>query len=175
MSWLANLADAVGWHGRHSEIEWDAIEGALGIGLPGSYKEYVEVFGRGEFCDFIDVYAPDFSDHPQGIVEKALRLADQAAGNPWIAAFFEPYGVYPGQGGLLQWGASEVGDSFFWRTCVDNPSEWEIIVKEEGEDSWLTYEMSVPEFLYRMMKDPEMGPMYIGDRLDALSFSPVHY
>ncbi|WBP91111.1 SMI1/KNR4 family protein [Kitasatospora cathayae] len=175
MLWLTNLVDAVGWRGPQSQIAWDSVEGALGIGLPGAYKEYAEVFGRGEFCGFIDVYAPDFSDHPQGIVERALHLADQAADNPWIAEFFEPYGVYPRPGGLLQWGSSEVGDSFFWRTCVNDPDEWEIIVKEEGEESWLTYRMSVPEFLWRMMKDPEMGSMYIGDKLDVLSFSPVQY
>lgn len=175
MSWLTNLVEVVGWHGRKTQIAWEVVEGAIGVGLPDAYKEYAEVFGRGEFCQFIDVYAPDFSESPRGIVERVLRLADHAASSPWISDVYEPYGVYPRRGGLLPWGASEAGDRFFWKTDAGDPNEWEIVVKEEGELSWLTYRMSIPEFLYRMMKDPEMGSMYIGGDLNVLSFTPVSY
>ncbi|MGW6914705.1 hypothetical protein ACWGB8_12950 [Kitasatospora sp. NPDC054939] len=172
MDWLAQLQDVVGWRGLRTSIDWEVVEGQLGIALPDSYKEYSEVFGPGSLCGLIDVYVPESAGSTRGLVEKVRDLADRVAGNAWIADLYEPYKVYPNRGGLIEWGASEIGDSFFWNTSSRNPDKWEIVVKEEGEFTWLVYEMSIPEFLYRVMTDGQMGGMYIGGRMDSFSFLP---
>ncbi|HSZ39748.1 MAG TPA: hypothetical protein VK817_07305, partial [Trebonia sp.] len=89
------------------------------------------------------------------------------AGSKMVYAPFAPYGV-AGRRGLIPWGMSEPECKFFWLAdAAVDPGMWPIVGKVEmieGEE-WHRYEIPVPEFVYRVIADPEFEPFTMASPL----------
>ena len=93
---------------------WAAIEGELGTALPQDYKDYVAVYGSGDFMRHLTVFLPkSWSAN--------LRLGAQVKLFPW--KFYDvskdvvgnlPYPLWPEPGGLMVFGGTSGGDHLFW-------------------------------------------------------------
>lgn len=81
--------------------EWAEAEARLGVRLPGDYKQLVETYGWGEFCDYLYLRTP-FGTSPYNRLER--------------------------HDGLLVWGATTDADRLCWRTEGD-PEEWPVVVR----------------------------------------------
>jgi hypothetical protein len=125
------------------------------------YKEFCEAFGKGEFCDYLAVYALSSGGGARSELadstEANLRLAEE---HPVLLDYYLPYGLYRpgGEGGILQWGVSEQGEQFAW--LVDRsaaPETWPVSLHPDSGE-WRTYDMSMSELTYRLLADDVIDP-----------------
>ncbi|MDQ0945454.1 hypothetical protein [Streptomyces sp. V1I1] len=132
-------------------VGWETTEAWLGTGLPGDYKQLVQIFGCGSFDGCLDMFLPNGPSGCLDIVEHALSMAswDNEDGN----SLWAPHRLFPAPGGLLQWAGSEREDSFYWLTEGADPDRWPILVTKEGHCDWIRFDGSTAEFVFRMLTD----------------------
>ena len=126
--------------------DWPAVETALGVHLPADYREFVERYGSGEFCDLVHVltagelvpYAEDALD-----VERELAAEDPDD---------HPYPLHPEPGGLLPWGTTSNGHLLCWRT-----DDWTVVVYAPRDLEFDAYETTVTGFLHGWLSG-ELSP-----------------
>ncbi|MEU2507556.1 hypothetical protein ABZ621_22995 [Streptomyces sp. NPDC007863] len=162
-TWLGGVLAATGRSlgGPRHAVDWAAVEDRLGTALPVDYKQLAEVFGEGAFDGYLRLYVPGSDGSGPGgrgsggsgsdLAGNAFRLADHArvhGGTLW-----EPYEVYPAPGGLLPWGDTEQADTFYWLTEGRDPDRWPIVAVEDDYDSWVRFDGTITEFLYRLLTD----------------------
>ncbi|MDN3020632.1 hypothetical protein [Streptomyces sp. S.PB5] len=88
--------------GRH-ESNFDAVENRLGVNLPEEVKELCSIYGDRLISGYIAVYGAE------SMVEKNVWMSDFVRGGHSTI----PRVVLPDAGGMLHWGHSIEGDSFF--------------------------------------------------------------
>ncbi|MEU0003053.1 SMI1/KNR4 family protein [Streptomyces sp. NPDC006314] len=171
MSRVQQLLDTVGRQSEQVQVEWQAVEAELGTALPADFKEFCEAFGRGEFNGFLYVYTSKGGTHLE-VLDNLRKLRRALESWPDAESVYEPYRIFePGQGGLLRWGgAAAEGYAYYWLVTEEAPENWPIVARTDDTEEWHQYEMSVSEFVYRMITDTEFKPF------SCASYSPVpHY
>ncbi|WP_052390823.1 hypothetical protein [Streptomyces sp. NRRL B-24484] len=168
MSSVDALAELVGWRGgRSSSCDWAAVEGEIGLGLPGSFKEMVEVFGAGEFSQYLFVPGAGGADSPARLTAAWAAPAVHGSG------ILDPYVARPAPGGLVPWGQSCQGDVFFWLPCSADPEVWPVLALEEDSVAWHRFDMRVPEFVLQVVSPGgQAAPFAVGDLVPP-SFTPL--
>ncbi|MFK3730248.1 SMI1/KNR4 family protein [Streptomyces sp. NPDC088090] len=170
-TWLGGVVAATGRDlaaARHP-VDWADAEARLGTALPADYKQLAEVFGEGAFDDHLRLYVPGSDAHGSDLVGNALRSAEWARTRG--ARLWEPYGVYPAPGGLLQWGDTEQADTFHWLTEGDDPDRWPVLACSDDHDSWTRFDGTVTEFLHRVLTDRQ-HPYSLARHFDGHWFTP---
>jgi hypothetical protein len=122
--------------------------------LPSDYKELCERFGPGLFSEYIEV-APTDGKYSISYWYHVFKKA---------GATVEPYGPYEATGrhGLLLWGTSEHADRFMWLAdATEDPDNWPIIAISAPEQ--YRFDISISEFIYKVLTDPEFEPYGIPD------------
>lgn len=152
-SWVDRVVAVTGWTDdrRAPAVDWAAVETRLGTALPGDYKELVERFGYGDFDDYLGLLLPDGPPGSLDLVtfnEFWARAAAEDGGRWW-----EPYGLHPAPGGLLQWGSTEGRTSFSWLTEGADPERWPILVMGEDYADRHRFDGSTAEFIHRLLTD----------------------
>ncbi|MFE5791400.1 hypothetical protein ACFQ8C_02370 [Streptomyces sp. NPDC056503] len=153
-TWLGGIVATTGRDlaaPRHA-VDWADVEARLGTALPVDYKQLAEVFGEGAFDDYLRLYVPGSDARGSDLTGNAFRLAGHVRAHG--GALWEPYAVYPAPGGLLQWGDTEQAATFYWLTEGGDPDRWPVLAVEEDFDSWVRFDGTVTEFLYRVLTDP---------------------
>lgn len=137
-SWVDWVALVTGWDpDRAHTIDWAAVEARLGAALPSDYKRLAELFGHGAFDGFLHFSVPDAPFKSADIVLHTEWLAEwgRARGH----SLWEPYGLFPVPGGLLEWAGSEQADQFYWLaegpTRTSGPSSCRRRSPTNGSDS----------------------------------------
>ncbi|MFD8082862.1 hypothetical protein ACFV4F_14370 [Kitasatospora sp. NPDC059722] len=166
---LEDLVRLAGWTPLQGppRVGWDAAQRAAGIELPSDYREFVDVFGSGEFRGDLGVLDPlPGPGGPAGDdgVRRMLRRTTEDVG-PRFRAMREdsfdlcPYPVYPEPGGLLLWGGNYNGDHCFWLTADDDPDRWPVVLWDRGRfpDAWSRYDMGMAEFLLLVLAGETPG------------------
>ena len=144
---------------------WDEIESALGFRLPSDYRWFCDTYGggsirngasRADFEIFAPVSAPASSctaglaglrGYHMGGFHEAFTY-DGADEEMWNGA---PYSVYPEPGGVLGWGMSEWGDSFFWLMRGEDPNVWPVVAWMRDPAEAFTLDCGFVEFLRRIV------------------------
>jgi hypothetical protein len=174
MQWVDRLRDATSWQASRWECDWGAVESALGATLPGDYKELCDIFGPGYFSRYIQV-APGLGQESIVYWRKVNKELFEAnpAGQELTFSPYKPCGI-DGPNGLLTWGTSETGGYFFWLVDVAlDPDRWPIIARYDMslDQEWDRYEMSLSEFVYRVIADPEFKPYTVARPEQPPTFS----
>ncbi|MEU9200812.1 SMI1/KNR4 family protein [Streptomyces sp. NPDC048332] len=153
-SWVDRVVAVTHWPDDRSAAAVDraAVEARLGTALPGDYKELADRFGYGEFDDHLGLLLPDGPPGSLDLVSFHAFWARTAAedGGRW----WEPYGLHPAPGGLLQWASTEQRTSFHWLTEADDPDRWPVLVTGEDYAHWHRFDGSTAEFIHRLLTDP---------------------
>ena len=135
---------------------WEPIEAELGTGLPQDYKDFVRLYGQGEFMEFLGINVPS-SWSPYA------RLVSQARATAKLFAGFEeelPYPLWPDPEGLLAFGITDFGDYLFWLTR-GSPEQWPVVVWGRGLQQFEVFDCSLTDFLARLATgeiDPQDFP-----------------
>ncbi|WP_228022556.1 hypothetical protein [Streptomyces acidicola] len=152
-SWVDAVVAVTGWsRDRVDVVDWTAVETRLGTALPGDYKRLVELFGYGAFDDYLQLLLAGGPPGSLDIVEFNefwARTAATDGDGPW-----EPYGLYPAPGGLLQWASTEQRTSFYWLTEDADPNRWPILVTDDAYTNWDRFDGSTAAFIHRLLTDP---------------------
>ncbi|KUL36215.1 hypothetical protein ADL12_19565 [Streptomyces regalis] len=86
----------------------------------------------------------------------------------------ENYVPYPQPGGLIEWAASNSGDSFYWRTSPAEPDAWPVVVRGANGD-WSEFPVGAVEFLAgvygRTIDVPGMPRNFPSDHPQVLGLS----
>jgi len=121
--------------------DWTVPEIALGVRLPEDYKWLVEIYGWGEFCDFLYLRTPYGASKYNGVEWQSGR----PSGAPERDRKRYPYPLHPSPGGLLVWGTTMDADRLCWLT-VGDPQDWPVVVwSRDGE--YETFAMGVAGFI----------------------------
>ncbi|MBR7831869.1 hypothetical protein KDL01_01270 [Actinospica durhamensis] len=147
---------------------WDEIESALGFRPPADYRWFCDTYGGGslfqgasvmESSEF-EIFAPTSAPRgrcPAGLAGlREYHMAgfhesftyDGADLAMWNGA---PYPVYPEPGGVLGWGMSEWGDSFFWLMRGEDPDAWPVVAWMRDPAEAFTLDCGFVEFLRRVV------------------------
>ncbi|MVO87785.1 hypothetical protein GPA10_24255 [Streptomyces sp. p1417] len=180
MVWVERLLESTGRARLGLTINWDPAERALGVRLPDSYKELCEVFGHGTFSNSLTVDSVDpelVFDLVSGWSVGLRNARENGVEDGETDPFYEPHHLYiPGKGGLIPWGSGDTGDSFFW--LVEEgaaPDDWPILgrVAEAETTDWQRYEVSVPEFVFRVLTDTAFRPFTLAPYVPEPTFTPA--
>ncbi len=117
-----------------SEADWLTLQAQLGCHLPPSYKEMVNLFGIGEWGNFLHTLVPGYD--LEYVAWRCSGLAEE----------FSEFSWYPAEGGLLLWGFTDTRTTLCWDRANSGPNQWEIVIVEEGFEAE-RFAMSVPLFL----------------------------
>lgn len=121
---------------------WEASEAHLGPALPSDYKAFLDLYGPGA----VDGYL--WLDRPMdGTAEEAERLWPKR-GPKEADPELLPWPFHPEEGGLIEWGSDEQGNSYFFLALEPDPDDWRIIVQGES-GGWFETAGTFTEFILR--------------------------
>ncbi|MFD8543040.1 hypothetical protein [Streptomyces sp. NPDC059649] len=151
-SWLDGIVAVTGWDasGRPA-VDWAEVEARIGTSLPSDYKRLVDIFGDGAFDDYLQLHVPGAHFKTTDIVRRTEWLSEWARARN--SGLWEPYELYPTPGGLLEWASTEQAHQFFWLTEGTDPDRWPLFITEDIPDSWVRFDGTTTEFIYRMLTD----------------------
>ncbi|MFC8719452.1 hypothetical protein [Kitasatospora sp. NPDC057198] len=165
---VAELAALTRWtRPRPAATDWLPVERRLGLPVPASFRELAELFGPGEFSQYLFLSGP-------GDERTAHSLARESAAwlSPGAADHLRPYPPPGEPGGLVPWGGTCHGDSFFWLPDPARPDAWPVLALSENAD-WHRFDLTVPEFVLEVIRPHgTAGPFAVGD-LVLPSFLPA--
>jgi len=153
---------------------WTDIESRLGISLPDDYRKYIRRYGSGCIGAFIWPFNP-FSKNENLNLEfqvaartRALRTSKEQF------SIVLPFPLYPQEGGLLPWGATDNGDVLFWLTegC---PNEWSVVINEARAEIYERYQSTMTDFLHNLISARISSEIIPSDFIDHDTlFSPLY-
>ncbi|PKV82629.1 hypothetical protein BX283_0069 [Streptomyces sp. TLI_146] len=133
--------------GGAREVEFERIRQQLGVVLPSDYRELVSTYATFEIDDFLRVWSPTpgAEDGFCADVRDELEILEDLCGEGEddLAGGYLPY---PAEGGLLPWGQSSSGDTFYWRVSSPDSDLWPVVVGTR-DNEWWEFEGGVIAFL----------------------------
>ncbi|MFI6932950.1 hypothetical protein [Streptomyces sp. NPDC050287] len=170
--WIDRLVEVTHWEPRQGDMSWGDTEERLALSLPEDYKRLAAVFGKGLFSDFLQI----LSVAPGGAFDLANTWRGLSADAPAEAhdPLYAPYRIYQsGQVGLIPWGFSQAEGEYHWLANGKGAEEWPIVTRGRGYREWRQLDMSTPEFIYRVVADPEFEPFSIAALVPEPFFAPA--
>jgi|688.fasta_scaffold392787_2 hypothetical protein len=136
----------------HDVQDWRHVEQVIGTQLPTDYKQFINHYGVSYVCTFVNVADPFINNnahlnlkHFSDLLSDALHSTRGKFGTRAV-----PYPIYPEQGGLLAWGATDNGDDLYWQT-VGDPDAWTIVVNESRSDVYEEFPFGMVEFVLKVI------------------------
>ncbi|QYN24408.1 SMI1/KNR4 family protein [Amycolatopsis sp. DSM 110486] len=119
-------------HASPQDIDWAAVEAALGTALPADYRAYADTYPALYLDKLITIRHPLAVSEWAKLVEGAKPVLESFAYGRSQVPDAVPYPLFPEPGGLLPWGYDDDGADYFWRTA-GSPDEWTVLVFDSGE------------------------------------------
>jgi hypothetical protein len=137
-------------------VDWPAAEDAIGLCLPADYKRLVEIYGEGEFDEFLTVYQPATPFLTMELAFQARRsaeiLAGLRAGGPEHVPFAE--------GALRPVAGTDNGDTVYWVLHSPDPASWTIVANEARGHRWPQFAGGITDFLYAVLSREVRIPIF---------------
>ncbi|MEU6247465.1 SMI1/KNR4 family protein [Glycomyces sp. NPDC047010] len=151
-------------------VRWGVLRGELGVELPSDFRALAEAYPALEFEDFLRVELPEPGKESSFVTthRQMAEILDDWRQEGYAAGYIP----FPEPGGLLLWGLSNQGDSFFWRTWSESPDNWSVVVSGRNGD-WSEYAIGVVDFLAALYRKdftiPGMPRNWPGDDPDVVA------
>jgi hypothetical protein len=75
--------------------------------------------------------------------------------------------------GLIPWGFGQNECEYHWLANGKRADEWLIVTRGRGYRAWRQLDMSTPEFICRVVADPEFEPFSIAALVPEPFFTPA--
>ncbi|MFI6932951.1 SMI1/KNR4 family protein [Streptomyces sp. NPDC050287] len=124
-------------------VDWAALEAVLGTALPSDFRALAEAYPVLVIDDFLSVSVP--LPGTEALWASESR-EDEILQDLYEMGDTENYVPYPQPGGLIEWAASNSGDSFYWKTSPADPDAWPVVVRGANGD-WSEFPVGAVEFL----------------------------
>ncbi|MDO8379894.1 SMI1/KNR4 family protein [Phenylobacterium sp.] len=120
---------------------WEAIEADLGTPLPQDYKDFVRLYGCGDFMEFLGIHVPVFWS-PYVRLQSEVRVICDTLRDIQD----RPYPLWPEPGGLLPFGKTDFGDYLLWLPRGP-PDAWGVVVWDRGMGEFEAFDCGLTDFL----------------------------
>lgn len=120
---------------------WETIEADLGTALPQDYKDFVRIYGCGDFMEFLGIHVP-VSWSPYVRLQSEVRVICDTLRHLEDC----PYPLWPEPGGLLPFGKTDFGDYLFWLPRGP-PDAWGVVVWDRGMGEYEAFDCGLTDFL----------------------------
>jgi hypothetical protein len=151
--WVLRLAELVGVAANeHRSFDWAAIEGDLGVRLPGDYKRLAESFPAGWFRGWVRLWPPERTgdDRPRLLSDFAAAELEAMREYRDTGESGFPHPLFPEPGGVLPWGYLRSAGVTYWLTGPGDPDDWPVIAATEDGNYWERFDGPAGEFLARV-------------------------
>ncbi|MEH0821497.1 MULTISPECIES: hypothetical protein [unclassified Micromonospora] len=171
LRWIDRIIDVTGWHQKPEDgAGWEQAEAEIGVALPSDFKELCRRFMPGSFYAYLHLLRSTGEHESRDLLQMWAYCRSES-----FARVYAPYEIYgPDKGsGLIQWGDDQVEGRYYW--LVDRsvkPERWPVVAQKGSGDPWHRFDMSMTEFIYRMIADPEFEPFTVADRSRRAFYLP---
>ncbi|MFB7330759.1 SMI1/KNR4 family protein [Streptomyces adustus] len=130
------------------DLEWAAVETALGTALPADYKRLVQAYGGGLFAGTLWVLEPGCPHASYDLIAQTAER-EEILQELWEAGEDRPPELLDRDVRLVPWGFDEgAGHFLYWLVQPDvEPEEWTVILNEGRGPLWETTPVSCSRFL----------------------------
>src|SRR6185436_20078931 len=132
------------------------FEEAIGLRLPGDYKEIISAYGDGNWQDFWLLLNP-FSANPYRNLQLQAPRDDASGRNVLSAERYlrnadtgYPHAIWPDRGGIFPWAVTDNGGRFFWITD-GQPDAWPTIYYPSRDPDYKELALSTSEIVYGLV------------------------
>lgn len=125
-------------------VDWAALEGDLGTGLPSDYRSLTEAYPTLVIDDFLMVSLPQPGAEASWV--SGVRDSSEILQDLYEMEDTQGYVPYPEPDGLLCWAESYSGDRLYWRMSSPDPEAWPVVVRGANGD-WSEFPVGAVEFL----------------------------
>lgn len=161
MDWLTELTTLLPPPSGVAPIEnWAAIEADLGTPLPEDFKTYVDLYGSAYVGGFFWANSADTA------VEAKRRTEAYAIQARFFPKTFS-LPVFPLQGSLLVWGATDNGDDLGW-IASGAPESWPVAVLRHEDGQPEVFQMRFGTFMSGVVRGKIRPDAFPTDVFDAL-------
>ncbi len=140
-------------HETGSDEGWFRVAQQMGTRLPIDYIYYINSYGTGKINGFLTVFGPFSNGHDPGVslvTQIVLTLGSLRELREEFPADY-PYPLYFEPGGILPWGQSDDGDSYFWLT-KGSPDKWPVVTMPRHTSGVELFDMPMCLFIARALK-----------------------
>lgn len=120
---------------------WEPIEAELGVALPEDYKDFVRLYGYGDFLQIVGIHVPTSESRHVRLVPEVREICDVLRNEEDL-----PYPLWPEPGGLLPVGKTDYGDYLCWLTR-GRPADWRLVVWDRGFGRFEAFDRDLTDFL----------------------------
>lgn len=127
---------ASGRPSRVRAVDIQVIDRLLGVHLPADYREFILSYPAIEIDNFLRVPSPVVGDEEEfcdEIQEELEIMRDLYEAGDGLTGGYAPF---PVANGLLPWGTSLSGDTFYWRVTGPDGDQWPVVVGGRNGDWW---------------------------------------
>ncbi|MGY3847379.1 SMI1/KNR4 family protein [Streptomyces hydrogenans] len=153
MTSLATLTQLVPPPAHPTPTDWNAVETFLQAPLPTDYKQLVDTYGPGSFCDFLHLSTPHRNKEAVDLTgPMPARLRGQLAKD--LDSGKHPVPHRPED--LFAIGVTDNGNHLFWITTPEKqPDAWTVTVDEADGHTWHTHDGNLTSFLVALLSGHE--------------------
>ncbi|MGW6563303.1 Lsr2 family DNA-binding protein [Streptomyces hydrogenans] len=168
MTSLATLTQLVPPPARPTPTDWNAVETLLQTPLPTDYKQLVDTYGPGSFCDFLHLSTPHRNKEAVDLTgPMPARLRGQLAKD--LDSGKHPVPHRPED--LFAIGVTDNGNHLFWITTPEQqPDAWTVTVDEADGHTWHTHDGNLTSFLVTLLSGHAHPPVFPRDLLNRGAF-----
>ncbi|GHJ35158.1 hypothetical protein Sm713_07670 [Streptomyces sp. TS71-3] len=130
--------------GTGCAVDWKLIADELGTELPVDYVELVRRYQGLVIDNRLGIRMP-WPGWERWYID-ATRECLQELEDCWLTRDSGGHVPYPRPRGLIPWGGSIDGDTFYWRTHPDGPEAWTVVVCG-ADDVWVEVERDLTGYL----------------------------
>ncbi|MFD6359677.1 histone-like nucleoid-structuring protein Lsr2 [Streptomyces roseolus] len=148
--------------------DWNAVETLLQVPLPTDYKQLVDAYGPGSFCDFLHLSTPHRNREAVDLTgPMPARLRGQLLKDRDTGTYPMPHRPED----LFAVGVTDNGNHLFWITTPRaEPDAWPLTVNEAEGRTWYTHDGNLTSFLLALLSGHEHPPVFPRDLLSRSAF-----
>ncbi|MCG6499900.1 SMI1/KNR4 family protein [Kitasatospora sp. A2-31] len=135
-------------------VDWDEAETALGVPLPGDFRDFLTVYGVGTIDNRLEIASLEAGESDRVDIPAMTRHASGDRGTEESGAR-RP--LRPEPGSLIGWGRlKSYGDTYgllYWRMDGPDPDLWPVVVRKHGVEGFTEHPRGMADFLGRLLQD----------------------
>jgi hypothetical protein len=137
---------------------WKPVEEEMGTPLPQDFKDYIQIYGAGQWADFFGVMNPFYKwKHPQAQQSwrewMQMRFTGFSEQQRKYPKYNAPFQIHPAPDGLLAFGYDDNGGTLCWQT-TGNPDSWRIVCLDgKLSEEYDVFDMTLTGFLDALLSE----------------------
>lgn len=138
-----------------SPAAWETVESRLGLRLPQDYKDYIGLYGAGQWADFFGIMDPFYRwKHPQAPDFYSwipMRLEGLDEMHRQYPEHIAPFHRHPAPNGLFPFAYDDNGGTLCWQVSGE-PDSWRIICLDgKLSERYDQFDMTLTGFLSSLL------------------------